>query len=102
MKKNLRSNPVSSAVLLLTKCFFSALIIALLFVPQHSLAQSNADKSSDTTTTVTKTTYPKVVGYLSFIFPLVTYSDGGFTHNFNGSTSIGFPVGINVLYSDKF
>jgi hypothetical protein len=48
-----------------------------------------------------QTTYPKVVGYLSFIIPIVTVSNTT-TTNFNGTTSIGFPVGINVLYSDKF
>lgn len=53
----------------------------------------------------TKATYPKVVGYLSFILPLetMTLSTGKFTPNFsNHTTTIGFPVGVNVLYSDKF
>jgi len=51
----------------------------------------------------TKPTYPKVVGYLSFILPLETYSSGVFTPNFsNHTTSIGFPIGVNVLYSKNF
>ena len=45
--------------------------------------------------------YPKVVGYLSFILPVVTVSNTT-TTNFKGSTSIGFPTGVNVLYSDRF
>ncbi|MEO8886799.1 MAG: hypothetical protein ABI367_12095 [Mucilaginibacter sp.] len=50
-----------------------------------------------------KPKYPKVVGYLSFILPLETYSVGKFTPNFsNHTTSIGFPIGVNVLYSDQF
>jgi hypothetical protein len=49
-----------------------------------------------------KTTYPKVVGYLSFIVPIVVFNKDATTFNFNGTTSIGFPVGVNVLYSDKF
>jgi hypothetical protein len=49
-----------------------------------------------------KTTYPKTVAYLSFIIPAFTLQHGNVTHNFNGTTTIGFPVGINVLYSDKF
>ncbi len=50
-----------------------------------------------------KPKYPKVVGYLSFILPLETLSAGKFTPNFsNHTTSIGFPVGVNVLYSDRF
>ena len=48
-----------------------------------------------------KPAYPHVVGYLSFILPLVTVSNAT-TFNFNGTTTIGFPVGVNVLYSDKF
>lgn len=51
----------------------------------------------------TKPTYPKVVGYLSFILPLETLSAGKFTPNFSHHTSsIGFPVGVNVLYSERF
>jgi len=51
----------------------------------------------------TKPTYPRVVGYLSFILPLETLSNGTLTPNFDHhTTSIGFPVGVNVLYSDHF
>lgn len=49
--------------------------------------------------------YPKVVGYVSFILPLetLTLSTGKFDPNFSDhTTTIGFPVGVNVLYSDKF
>lgn len=52
-----------------------------------------------------KSAYPKVVGYMSFILPLetLTLSTGKFTPNFSAhTTTIGFPVGVNVLYSDKF
>jgi hypothetical protein len=52
---------------------------------------------------VTNNGYPKVIGYLSFILPLETYQSGIFTQNFsNHTTSIGFPVGVNVLYSKSF
>ncbi|HWB23939.1 MAG TPA: hypothetical protein VG738_00600 [Chitinophagaceae bacterium] len=46
--------------------------------------------------------YPKPVGYVSFIFPLVTVNKNETTSNFTHATTIGFPVGVNVLYSDKF
>jgi hypothetical protein len=46
--------------------------------------------------------YPKVVGYLSFIVPVVTINKSTTTTNFTSATTIGFPVGLNVLYSDKF
>jgi hypothetical protein len=50
-----------------------------------------------------KPKYPRVVGYLSFILPLETLQNGTFTPNFDHhTTSIGFPVGVNVLYSDRF
>jgi hypothetical protein len=50
-----------------------------------------------------KPKYPRVVGYLSFILPLTTLQDGTFTSNFSHhTTTIGFPVGVNVLYSDRF
>jgi hypothetical protein len=50
-----------------------------------------------------KPQYPKVVGYLSFILPLETLQNGSFTPNFDHhTTSIGFPVGVNVLYSNRF
>jgi hypothetical protein len=50
-----------------------------------------------------KPQYPRVVGYLSFILPLETLQGGNFTPNFDHhTTSIGFPVGVNVLYSDHF
>lgn len=50
-----------------------------------------------------RSAYPKVIGYLSFILPLETLSKGTFTRNFDHqTTTIGFPVGINVLYSEHF
>jgi hypothetical protein len=50
-----------------------------------------------------KPKYPKTVGYLSFILPLETLQSGNFTPNFDHHTSsIGFPVGVNVLYNDHF
>lgn len=46
--------------------------------------------------------YPRVVGYLSFIFPIVSAEAHSTTWNFQQATSIGFPVGVNVLYSERF
>jgi hypothetical protein len=50
-------------------------------------------------------TYPKVVGYLSFIIPMVTINQNTTTNDFTGGINnfaIGFPVGVNVLYSEHF
>jgi hypothetical protein len=50
-----------------------------------------------------KPKYPRAVGYVSFILPLETLQSGTLTPNFDHhASSIGFPVGINVLYSDRF
>jgi hypothetical protein len=50
-------------------------------------------------------TYPRVVGYLSFILPMVTMNKNTTTNDFEGGVNefaIGFPVGVNVLYSQHF
>jgi hypothetical protein len=49
-----------------------------------------------------ETCYPKTVGYLSFIFPFVTINKNETTTDFTKSTTIGFPIGVNVLYSKHF
>jgi hypothetical protein len=54
---------------------------------------------------VLRPAYPKVVSYLSFILPMVTADKDKTTNDFSGGWSafaIGFPVGINVLYSEHF
>jgi len=82
--------------------FFTSLLI-----PQRLHAQSSKPDTTKTTgivaPTAVKPGYPRAVGYLSFIFNIVTFTKNGSTFNFShNSTSIGFPVGVNVLYSDKF
>ena len=44
----------------------------------------------------------KAVGYLSFIFPVVTIDKNNTVTNFTHSTTIGFPTGVNLLYSESF
>jgi hypothetical protein len=98
---------ISSRIL---KSLLMVIIIAISLVPRNLYAQKIQSGSADSTKVLgaanpeptIKTTYPKVVGYLSFIVPVVTLNKDATTYNFNGTTSIGFPVGINVLYSDKF
>ena len=49
--------------------------------------------------------YPKTVGYLSFILPMFTANKNSTSNDFKGGINefaIGFPVGINVLYSQHF
>lgn len=46
--------------------------------------------------------YPYVKGYLSFLIPVVTVNKDETITEFEKATTIGFPVGINIYYSDRF
>jgi hypothetical protein len=110
MKKPLHFGRRGAARSGILKSILITIVIVITVVPRNLYAQKNTVSSSDSTKaqgavssiTTVKTTYPKVVGYLSFIVPIVTFNKDATIFNFNGTTSIGFPVGINVLYSDKF
>ncbi|HWZ14943.1 MAG TPA: hypothetical protein VNW95_06860 [Mucilaginibacter sp.] len=84
------------------------IIAAGILTPRTGFSQNAKSAGGDSTRVkqnvdVKPTTYPKVVGYLSFILPIVTIDENSTTTNFSkGTFSIGFPVGVNVLYSDKF
>lgn len=104
MKKNLQTR---SAKIILT-----IIIMAGALMPQFANAQvkvvppdSIEYQGALYQKAKAKSAYPKVVGYMSFILPLetLTLSTGKFTPNFSGhTTTIGFPIGVNVLYSEKF
>ncbi|HVS90963.1 MAG TPA: hypothetical protein VHE59_02955 [Mucilaginibacter sp.] len=84
---------------------FAVILFLVLGVSRSVSAQIKADtvqKAVAAPPPAVKASYPKAVGYVSFIIPLVSANRDAATWNFNGSTSIGFPVGVNVLYSDKF
>lgn len=88
-----------------TATLFVFVILVLLF-PAKSIAQKTTNDSAkvkipSSPARVATTTYPKTVSYMSFVLPLYTFSNTT-TGNFNGTTRIGFPVGINVLYSSTF
>lgn len=48
-----------------------------------------------------KTDYPKVTGYISVVHPIVAVYENETTYNFNNDYTVGFPVGVNILKSDK-
>lgn len=51
-----------------------------------------------------KPAYPKVVAYLSFVLPLVKINKEETVNdfeNFSNNFAIGFPTGINILFSEK-
>lgn len=51
---------------------------------------------------ISKPNYPYIKAYLSFIIPWVTINKDETVTEFEKSTTIGFPVGLNVYYSDRF
>ena len=88
------------------KSILVAIILVAVWSPLTSVGQTaQADTSKMTRAAVQKESlkpaYPKVVGYLSFIVPIVTIANTT-AYNFQGTTRIGFPVGVNILYSEKF
>ena len=46
--------------------------------------------------------YPKVVGYIAVIHPIITFDKKGHTTNFRDSYTVGFPTGIHIIKSDRF
>jgi hypothetical protein len=46
--------------------------------------------------------YPKIIGYLSVVHPIITFDKNGNTLNFDNSYTVGFPTGINILKNEKF
>jgi hypothetical protein len=102
MKRHLSSSKKVFTKNLALRAILPVIIVTTLLFPRNSFAQNMHSGASDTVKVLPKTTYPRVVGYVSFILPLETYSSGSFTPDFSGTTKIGFPVGVNVLYSDKF
>jgi len=95
------------------RAILCTVIFAGLLMPHHAAAQAKApgtgdDEDEQVTQTkhhkkvLPEPKYPKVVGYLSFIIPTGTLQNNQVTYNFTNNTKIGFPVGVNVIYSDKF
>src|ERR1700722_12068167 len=85
-----------------------AFIFAGLLMPRHAHAQNTDVETADPTDEpvakhhkkkLPEPVYPKTVGYLSFIVPTGTLQNNKVTWNFTNNTKIGFPVGMNVLYS---
>lgn len=99
---SLQLNTFMKKILLIITFLACLLSRQTLFAQQHSNPDTAKIPASATFQQEAKTTYPKVVGYVSFILPIVTVNKDETIYNFNGTTSIGFPVGVNVLYSDKF
>ncbi|MBK7800340.1 MAG: hypothetical protein KA767_01665 [Saprospiraceae bacterium] len=50
----------------------------------------------------TASEYPKIVGYLAVVHPLLTIDKDGFSSNFTNYYHVGFPTGIHVYSSKNF
>ena len=46
--------------------------------------------------------YPRITGYFAVLQPIGSWNRHGFTDNFSGVYSIGFPFGMNILKSERF
>jgi len=99
MKKNLLSKDLPKSIL--TTVILFTLVSGNAFAQQAKTDSTKMNPAAATSATTSKT-YPRAVGYLSFIVPVVTLDKDATAWNFNGTTKIGFPVGVNVLYSDYF
>lgn len=99
MKQNLLLKNLPKTILTVFILFTLLLSKAL---AQQAKTDSAKINSTATPSISTPKSYPRAVGYLSFIVPVVTVDKNATTWNFNGTTKIGFPVGVNVLYSDRF
>lgn len=95
MKQPLLSKTILTAVILFT------LLSGKAFAQQAKTDSTKMNPAATPSMPAPKT-YPRAVGYLSFIVPVVVIDKNATTWNFNGTTKIGFPVGVNVLYSDHF
>lgn len=69
------------------------IFIAGLFILGHYLSFSQQANAVQV--------YPKVVGYVSFIHPIITFDKNGSSFNFSNAYNVGFPIGINILKSNK-
>lgn len=77
-------------------------LIALLAILTSFTVTTQLKAQSKVATASAVPTYPQVKAYVSFILPLVTINKNTTTTQFEYATTIGFPVGINILYSKTF
>lgn len=47
-------------------------------------------------------TYPKMTGYFSVTHPIGTWNNAGMKYNFKDDYTIIFPIGINLMKSERF
>ncbi len=51
---------------------------------------------------ITGQTYPRTVNYISVVHPIATVYENETVYNFTNDYTVGFPIGINILKSDRF
>jgi len=65
------------------------LLYTLICYPKKLSAQTNS------------TIYPRIAGHVGIVHPLVSFSNTGSHTNFNGSYTVGMPLGINIWKNSK-
>src|SRR3982074_2694325 len=68
---------------------FSFILAIAISVPMSAFTQT------------TSVVYPRIVGYIGILHPLVSFSKGTTTSNFNGSYTVGMPTGVNIWKTPK-
>lgn len=48
------------------------------------------------------TNFPRIKTYMGILHPIVSYDKEGFHTNFSKKYIVGFPIGINILKSERF
>ncbi len=59
------------------------------------------EKSSFSQQATAQPTHPKTALYFIVLHPILSLDDSGATFNFTNKYTVGIPVGLNFLYSDK-
>jgi hypothetical protein len=77
--------------------------LSILASAQRSIAQTAESPTATTLVSpITSPVYPQAKAYLSFIIPWITINKNTTSTEFETATTIGFPVGIVILYSKHF
>jgi hypothetical protein len=83
-------------------CLFLCLLVTIKTYAQSSSQQPASQPGPELPSASPSPVYPTAKGYMSFIIPWVTFQGKTVTPEFKAATTIGFPFGVNVYYSDKF
>jgi len=68
------------------------ILFFIVFAPKYTLFAQTNDSSQN---------HPKIKEYVSIIHPIGTFNQNGNHFNFSNGYTVGFPIGINFIKSEK-